>query len=134
MSSRFADFLKIPAGIVEMGLTALDAGASTMRAGIDALAGPKTPRLRAHAPPVHGPQDLDTALADFANQMVRIGWITLPEGMPIKQLAGDLMSSGTSVRRNRNCRRDLIAHDGLLFGGRAEATACVRQRRGGDLC
>src|SRR3954463_9338932 len=93
MSSRFAEFLKIPAGMVEFGLNALDAGASTMRAGVEALAGPKTRTRVPHAPPVDGPQDLTTAVADFANQMVRIGWLTLPEGMPVRQLASDMMSS-----------------------------------------
>ncbi|HVW10430.1 MAG TPA: FG-GAP-like repeat-containing protein [Bryobacteraceae bacterium] len=93
MSSRFADFLKIPAGIVEAGLTALDAGAQTMRAGLDAIAGSKTPRQTRHTPLVNGPQDIETALADFANQMVRIGWVSLPEGMPVRQLASDVMNS-----------------------------------------
>jgi hypothetical protein len=93
MSSRFADFLKIPAGIVEAGLTALDAGAQTMRAGLDAIAGSKTPRHTPHTPLVNGPQDIETALADFANQMVRIGWVSLPEGFPVRQLATDVMNS-----------------------------------------
>jgi hypothetical protein len=93
MSSRFADFLRIPAGMVELGLTALDAGAKTMRTGLNAVAGRKPARLAPHTPPVHGPQDLDTALADFANQMVRIGWVNLPEGVPLRQIAGDLMNS-----------------------------------------
>ncbi len=93
MSSRFADFLKIPAGIVEAGLTALDAGAQTMRAGLDAIAGSKSTRPAPHTPPVDGPQDIETALADFANQMVRIGWVSLPQGMPVRQLATDVMNS-----------------------------------------
>ena len=93
MSSRFAEFLKIPAGMVEFGLTALDAGAKTMRTGLEALTGPRTPRLPPHTPPVHGPQDLDTALADFANQMVRIGWVSLPEGIPLRKVAGDVLNS-----------------------------------------
>jgi len=93
MSSRFAEFLRIPVGIVEFGLTALDAGAKTIRDGLDAIAGPRTPLSSPHAPPVHGPQDLDTALADFANQMVRIGWVSLPEGVPLRQVAGDLLNS-----------------------------------------
>ncbi|HVV44943.1 MAG TPA: FG-GAP-like repeat-containing protein, partial [Bryobacteraceae bacterium] len=81
------------AGMVELGLTALDAGAKTMRSGLDALTGPPARRSDPHSPPVHGPQDLDTALADFVNQMVRIGWVALPEGVPLKQLAGDLLNS-----------------------------------------
>jgi tetratricopeptide (TPR) repeat protein len=93
MSSRFADFLKIPAGMVELGLTALDAGAKTIRTSLDSITGPRPMALAPHAPPVHGPQNLDTALADFANQMVRIGWVALPEGVPLKQVAGDLLNS-----------------------------------------
>jgi hypothetical protein len=93
MSSRFADFLKIPAGMVEFGLTALDAGAKTMRSGLDALAGQKTQTDTRNAPPVDGPQDLDTALADFANQLVRIGWISLPSGVPLRQAAADVVKS-----------------------------------------
>jgi tetratricopeptide (TPR) repeat protein len=93
MSSRFAEFLKIPAGMVELGLTAIDAGAKTIRSGLDAMAGNKTPRQPRNGPPVEGPQDLDTALADFANQMVRIGWITLPSGASLKQVAGDVLNS-----------------------------------------
>jgi tetratricopeptide (TPR) repeat protein len=93
MISRFADFLKIPVGMVEFGLTALDAGAKTMRTGLETLAGPRARRSEPHTPPVHGPQDLDTALADFANQMVRIGWVSLPEGIPLGQVAGDLLNS-----------------------------------------
>ena len=92
MASRFADFLKIPAGMIELGLTALDAGARTMRSGLDAIAGPASKPMR-NAPPVDGPQDLDTALSDFANQMVRIGWISLPSGVPLKQLAEDIANS-----------------------------------------
>ena|SRR5258708_11184335 len=93
MRSRFAEFLKIPAGMVELGLTALDAGARTMRDGLDAVTRHKPPRLSPHTPPVDGPRDLDTALADFANQMVRIGWVSLPEGLPLRQVAGDLLNS-----------------------------------------
>jgi hypothetical protein len=53
---------------------------------------PKT-RPAPNAPPVHVPQDLDTALADFANQMIRIGWVSSPEGIPLRKLAGDVLSS-----------------------------------------
>ena len=76
--------------MVELGLNALDAGAKTMRSGLDAVTGSRETKA---GPPVDGPRDLDTALADFANQMVRIGWITLPSGAPLKQIAGDVLNS-----------------------------------------
>ncbi|MGD0569311.1 MAG: FG-GAP-like repeat-containing protein [Candidatus Sulfotelmatobacter sp.] len=46
-----------------------------------------------NAPPVQGPQDLDTALADFANQLVRIGWVALPLGLPMDKLTDDVLKS-----------------------------------------
>ena len=93
MGSRFGELLRIPAGLVEFGLTALDAGAKSMRESLDAMAGRQSHGPHLNAPPLDGPQDLDSALADFANQMVRIGWIARPEGIPLKQFAGDLLNS-----------------------------------------
>jgi hypothetical protein len=78
-TSSWADLLRVPAQMIEVGLTVIDAGARTMRQGLDAMAAPQKPRLAPNTPPVHGPQDLDTALADFANQMIRIGWVSSPE-------------------------------------------------------
>jgi tetratricopeptide (TPR) repeat protein len=93
MSTSWADLLRVPAQMVEIGLTVIDAGARTMRQGLDAMAAPQKPRLAPNTPPVHGPQDLDTALADFANQMIRIGWVSSPEGIPLRKLAGDVLNS-----------------------------------------
>jgi hypothetical protein len=92
MSTPWSPLLRFPAQMVEIGLNAMDAGVRTMRQSLDSLAAPK-PRLAPNAPPVHGPQDLDTALADFVNQMVRIGWVTYPEGLPFRQVAGDVLNS-----------------------------------------
>ena len=93
MSSSWADLLRVPAQMVELGLTVMDAGARTVRQSLDAIATPQKPRLAPNTPPVHGPQDLDTAIADFANQLIRIGWVTSPEGVPIRKLAGDVLNS-----------------------------------------
>ena len=93
MSKAWADLLRIPARMVEMSLIAMDSGARTMRQSLNTVAAPGKPRLAANAPPVHGPQDLDTALADFANQMVRIGWVGLPEGLPLRRVAEDVLNS-----------------------------------------
>jgi hypothetical protein len=93
MNTWWADVFRVPAQVVEIGLTLLDTGAKTVRQGLDSVAAPPQPRLAANAPPIHGPQDLETALSDFANQMVRIGWVTAPEGMPLRKLAGDVLNS-----------------------------------------
>jgi tetratricopeptide (TPR) repeat protein len=93
MNTWWSDVLRVPSQVVEIGLTLLDTGAKTVRQGLDAVAAPAQPRLDPNAPPIHGPQDLETALSDFANQMVRIGWVTAPEGMPLRKLAGDVLNS-----------------------------------------
>ena len=69
----------------------LEAGLGLLDSGSKRLFAPSTPA--SNAPPVEGPTDLNTALADFANQMVRIGWISLPEGLPMQKIAGDMMNS-----------------------------------------
>jgi len=79
--------------MVELGLTVMDVGARTMRTGLDALAPAKEPQLALNAPPIHGPQDLDTAVADFANQLMRIGWVTFPEGVPLERVANDIANA-----------------------------------------
>jgi tetratricopeptide (TPR) repeat protein len=90
MSSAWAGLLEFPARLVETGLAVMDAGAVALRAGLDVVA-PRKPR--SHSPPVEGPQDLDTALSDFANQLVRIGWVTGPEGLPLRRVAADILNS-----------------------------------------
>ncbi len=78
MSSPLDELLKIPAGFLEMGLTAMDGGLKAIQTTIETLSGQKSePSL--NKPPVNGPQNLDDALSDFANQLVRIGRRTRPE-------------------------------------------------------
>jgi tetratricopeptide (TPR) repeat protein len=98
MTSILDSALKVSARALEAGLTAIDMGAQTVRGGLDAMTG-RRPSPRRHSPPVDGPQDLDTALADFVNQMMRIGWITSPtavslRGMALRGIAEDVLKSG----------------------------------------
>ena len=81
--------LRISTGILESSLNWIDAGASGIR---KSLGGMRPPPL-SDAPPVQGPRDLDTAIADFANQLVRIGWIARPEGFPAATFLRDLRNS-----------------------------------------
>jgi hypothetical protein len=46
MSSRRADFLRIPAGLVELLLTGLDAGTKTMRSSLETIVPSKPAWLR----------------------------------------------------------------------------------------
>src|SRR4030095_4107722 len=45
-----------------------------------------------HQPPVNGPQNLDGALAEFANHLVRIGRTTRPDADDILKTAGEALA------------------------------------------
>ncbi|MBS1859151.1 MAG: VCBS repeat-containing protein [Acidobacteria bacterium] len=82
MKTPLDDLLKIPVNMLEMGLTAFDGGFKAIQTTIEVLSGQKSePSLS--RPPVSGPRNLDDALSDFANQLVRIGRRTRPEASEI---------------------------------------------------
>jgi hypothetical protein len=64
---------------METGLLAMKTGMRSMQEGLETLSGHKTGQ-RINDPPVKGPQDLDTAISEFVNHLVRIGRLTRPEG------------------------------------------------------
>jgi tetratricopeptide (TPR) repeat protein len=67
MSSLF----QLPANIFERGLLTIDTALRTMQSAIQAVTGQERPQLL-KAPPLAGPADIDTAVADFANRVARI--------------------------------------------------------------
>ena len=91
MSTPWNALLKISATFVEAGLTMIDGAARAVRAGRDSLVGTNS-RTQPNAPPVDGPQDLDTALADFGNRLIRLNW-TSPEGLSSRNLIEFMLNS-----------------------------------------
>jgi tetratricopeptide (TPR) repeat protein len=81
MSLPWQDLLSIPTAFIETGITMMDAGTVMLRNGLGAITGqhPDT----TEAPPVNGPRDAAAALADVANQMVRVGYLTPLSGPDI---------------------------------------------------
>ena len=77
MNSPLRNLLKFPAAILESGLNAFGEGVRTLQTTIEALSGQGSYASR-HQPPVNGPQNLDGALAEFANHLVRIGRTARP--------------------------------------------------------
>ena len=75
MFTLFDSILKITSQFAETGLLAVDTAMRTMQTGIGSLVGqqPPTPLT---APPVEGPQDLDSAISDLANRTARIARFT----------------------------------------------------------
>jgi ASPIC and UnbV/FG-GAP-like repeat len=92
MSAVWQNLLKIPAGILEIGLTAMDGGGRTVQTALEALSGQGSDWAR-KTPPVNGPQNLDGALSDLANQLVRLGRITPLEGAEIGGLIRETLRS-----------------------------------------
>jgi len=62
---------EIPAGIIERGLFTMDTALKTAQSALQMITGQERlqPLL---APPLAGPADIDTAVADFANRLARI--------------------------------------------------------------
>ena len=92
MKPPLDELLKIPAGFLEMGLTAMDGGIKAIQTAIETLAGQNSD-ASLNKPPLNGPQNLDDALSDFANQLVRIGRRTRPEAAEIVRATRETFKS-----------------------------------------
>ena len=94
MSSPLDNLLKISVGFVEAGLMATKAAAQTMQAGLEALAGPKSVRMAGRMRlSMNGRRISTRALAELANQMIRVGRLTPPEANEIMKAAGEVVQS-----------------------------------------
>ena len=92
MSTPWASLIKIPATFLEAGLVAMNSGVRTVQASIETLAGQKSdPGMS--GPPVNGPENLDNAVSDFANRLVRIGRMTPLEAPEIVKAMGEVVQS-----------------------------------------
>src|SRR5258708_25299017 len=92
MNGPWNDFLKISASFVEAGLTVMNSGVRTMQTGIEKLAGQKSDPGTG-APPVNGPECLDSAFSDFGNRLVRIGRLTPLEPGELVKSMGEVLQS-----------------------------------------
>src|SRR5438552_18049239 len=92
MSSGGANLLRIPAGFLEMGLRAMNGGVRVLQTTLESLSAQGSD-FRSNAPPVNGPQNLDQALSDFANQLMRLGLITSLDGPGIAKTMGTAFQS-----------------------------------------
>jgi tetratricopeptide (TPR) repeat protein len=75
--SFYKSLLNLPAGLLETGLMVTNTTAQTMEGAVNALTGRKNDTNYTETP-VHGPQNLDAAVSDFANRLVRIGHFSPP--------------------------------------------------------
>ncbi len=75
MSSPLNTLLRLPTGMIETGLMTMNAALGTMQSAVDNITGQKRPEPL-QAPPLDGPQDIDTAVSEFANRLARIARYT----------------------------------------------------------
>src|ERR1051325_5864511 len=92
MSSLF----QLPANIFERGLLTIDTALRTVQSAIQAASGQERPQLL-KAPPLAGPADIDTAVADFANRVARIIRFTRWDSVAPSAALNDILSA---VRRS----------------------------------
>src|ERR1043166_1190756 len=71
MSSLF----QLPANIFERGLLTIDTALRTVQSAIQAVSGQGRPES-SKSPPMNGPTNVDTAVAEFANRVARIARFT----------------------------------------------------------
>src|SRR5882724_604140 len=82
--------LKLPMEALETGLNVMGGGVKALQTTLEGLSGQGSSNLH---PPVRGPQNLDGALAEFANQLVRIGRTTRPDGDDLLKTAREALAS-----------------------------------------
>jgi tetratricopeptide (TPR) repeat protein len=76
--SPLRNLLGLPAAMLEAGLTAVGGGVRSLQNTLEVISGQGT-KASPWQPPVNGPQDLDSAMAELANHLVRMGRITRPD-------------------------------------------------------
>jgi tetratricopeptide (TPR) repeat protein len=86
------NLLRLPGAALEAGLAAVGEGARSVQNTLEAVSeqGSKTSPWQ---PPVNGPQDLDSALAEFANHLIRMGRTTRPDAGEIGKMMRDAAAS-----------------------------------------
>ncbi len=92
MNAPWASLLKIPTNFLEAGLLAINTGARTLQAGLETLSGQES-MAGLNRPPMTGPQNLDSALSDFANQLMLIGRLARPDGAGLVKALGEALQA-----------------------------------------
>ncbi len=84
--------MRMPIGALETGIVAMRTGARTMHDTISAFSGHKREAGLSPAP-VNGPQDVDTAVSYFINNLIRIGRLTSPDGEALSDSMRQVMKA-----------------------------------------
>ncbi len=99
MSGLLQDLFRVPAAFVEAGVMMMDTGKRMLQSALGAVSGRNGDE--ALQPPVNGPRTSQAALADLANQLVRVGYITPWGARDILSAAGDILRTARRSLRYR---------------------------------
>ncbi|HVY94992.1 MAG TPA: VCBS repeat-containing protein, partial [Bryobacteraceae bacterium] len=91
MSSTFRNLFRLPADVLETGLRAFSGGARALQNTLESFAGQA--EQNGAEPPVNGTRNLDDALAEVANHLVRIGRTTRPEVSDLIKTAQETLAA-----------------------------------------
>jgi tetratricopeptide (TPR) repeat protein len=95
MSSSRLDLqklLELPAGILEMGFHVAGRSVRAVQGALEGFSGQGS-YASVDQPPMNGPQNLDEGLAEFANQLVRIGRTTRPDADDLLKSAREALAA-----------------------------------------
>ncbi len=92
MSSFLQDLLRLPTEALQTGLSAMQSGVRNLQTSLETLSGQGSDSGH-NRPATGGPQNLDSALADFGNHLVRIGRHTRPESAALLKTFQEALAS-----------------------------------------
>jgi hypothetical protein len=90
--SDLQKFLRLPADFLELGIQIMGSGVRAVQSTLEGLSGQGSPSS-GDQPSLSGPQNLDDALAEFGNQLVRIGLASRGESDGLLKAAREALSA-----------------------------------------
>ena len=95
-------FFQFPSALLEAGLVMAQSAMKNAQTTIDKLTGQDNGAVK--GAPLNGPEDLDLAVADFANRLMRVYRYTPLELAQLSATSGDVMAAARESFRNVNLK------------------------------
>jgi tetratricopeptide (TPR) repeat protein len=102
MSNGPGSFFGFPSGLLEAGLVMAQTAMKSAQSTIDKLTGHDNGAVK--GAPVNGPEDLDLAVADFANRLMRVYRYAPLELAQLPSASGDILAAARESFRNVNLK------------------------------
>jgi hypothetical protein len=87
----FGQILKVPAALLESGLTTIHSALDTAQRSIEKMTGPMAPPEA--GAPLSGPGTIDLAVSDFANRVARIARYTAPDASEVTRVTSEIVDA-----------------------------------------